>query len=189
MGNEPHTRRQAYRPARQYQRPPARSTGGGVADYGVIGPAAFIIGIIAVAGFWPAMAWHGTTDTGGWRWDIHSTIGCLIWWGVIIFLLGLAVYANREVKPAGPPPQPDRWRENPAYRQAPPVPVPPPAPARGHLRAVKVDSVPDPALIWCCWCPDCEAELPAGFRRACCGTGPETPHLWNCPHAERKMAP
>ena len=51
--------------------------------WGVIEPLLLIGGAIAVFGFWPAFVVHGQTDTGGWRWDVHTTIACGVWWGVI----------------------------------------------------------------------------------------------------------
>lgn len=71
------------------------------------------------------------------------------------------------------------------------LPISPPPPPCPHLNAVKVDSSYYKALsrtvIWCCWCPDCESELPASFRRPCCGTEPETRHLGNCPHSSERL--
>ena len=55
-----------------------------------------------------------------------------------------------------------------------------------HLGAVKVDSSVQEGLIWCCWCPDCGAELPANWRRLCCGSEPEAAHVYNCPQASRR---
>ena len=82
-----------------------RNRGGVIDTYGIIAPALLIIGVIAVVGFWPAMVWHGQTDTGGWRWDIHSTIGCLIWWGLIVVPLAVAcvIDAGRKRRLAGAP--------------------------------------------------------------------------------------
>jgi uncharacterized membrane protein len=74
-------------------------------DYGIIGPLLLVIAVVAVLGFWPAMVWHGQTDTGGWRWDIHSTIGCLVWWGLTIVPLTIAVIVDvhRKRRSAGDP--------------------------------------------------------------------------------------
>lgn len=148
-------------------------------DWGLIGPLLLFGGITALVGFWPAMVWHGYTDTGGWRWDIHSTVAELAYWGVLGFLAAMIALGNR----------PARTR---AAVSAPPGRLRPPPPVTSrpiclHLRAVKVDSVTDRTVIWCCWCPDCEAGLPANFRLACCGTEPgdgTTParHAYNCPH-------
>ena len=63
--------------------------GDAVSRYGIIGPVLLFGGIAAVIGFWPAMVWHGYTATGGWRWDIHSTVAELAYWGVIGFVAGL----------------------------------------------------------------------------------------------------
>jgi hypothetical protein len=88
---------------------------GTIERYGIIGPALLWGGIIAVAGFWPAMAWHGEGGPTGtaWRWDVHSTIGCLIWWGLVVLpLTALAVAGRRKRTPRpavtpAPPPGPD----------------------------------------------------------------------------------
>ncbi len=44
------------------------------------------IGLGALLLLWPALAWHGQTAAGGWRWDIHTTVACCIWWGVVLFV-------------------------------------------------------------------------------------------------------
>src|SRR5947209_19649892 len=64
-------------------------------DYGIIGPAFLIFFAVALVGFWPAMVWHGQTDTGGWRWDIHSTIAEAVYWGTIGFIALLCWLGNR----------------------------------------------------------------------------------------------
>lgn len=157
-------------------------------DYGIIGPLILIAFAVALVGFWPVMVVHGYTDTGGWRWDIHSTIAELAYLGTIGFIITLAWLGNR---PARLPRMPARTPLEPgeseafaaAFRQAPPVCL--------HPGAVKVDSAYyrnfGRTVIFCCWCPDCEAELPAAFRLACCGTEPgdgtvPARHAYNCPH-------
>ena len=40
---------------------------------------------------WPAIFWHGQAKTGGWRWDIHSTVACSVWWGSILLAAILLV--------------------------------------------------------------------------------------------------
>ena len=76
---------------------PRPGAGGTIERYGLIGPLLLWGGIIAVIGFWPAMVWHGEGGPTGtaWRWDIHSTIGCLIWWGLVIIPLAAAVLRGR----------------------------------------------------------------------------------------------
>ena len=64
-------------------------------EWGIIGPAIGIFFVVAIFGFWPAMVWHGYTDTGGWRWDIHSTIGELVYFGVLAFLALLVWLGNK----------------------------------------------------------------------------------------------
>jgi hypothetical protein len=98
---------------------------GTIERYGIIGPALLWGGIIAVAGFWPAMAWHGEGGPTGtaWRWDIQSTIGCLIWWGVLLTVILAVVLTGAHKKRAAP-------------RVTTPVPAPVPSPPSG----------PDPAV-------------------------------------------
>lgn len=46
---------------------------------------------------WPALVWHGYSSGGdgwGWRWDIHSTYACLIWWAVLAALIIVAILAE-----------------------------------------------------------------------------------------------
>jgi hypothetical protein len=74
-------------------RPPA----GG---YGIIGPAVLIFFAVLLTGFWPVLVVHGQTDTGGWRWDIHSTYAELAYLGAIGFVLGLAAMGNRKGSPS-----------------------------------------------------------------------------------------
>ena len=177
---------------RRTSRPPQRNTGG---DAGIIGPVILIGGIVFLTLCWPALVWHGYGGPMGtdWRWDIHSTIACLVYWGVLIFIAGMIWLGNKPAKHPRPPkgrlqveatPQPPVSSASTAPQ---PVPVPQP-PLCLHLNAVKVPSVLDRSLIYRCWCPDCDpdckAPLPANFRRPCCGTEPETPHLWNCPQAQ-----
>ena len=67
---------------------------------GIIGPGILIGFAVLLVGFWPALAWHGHTATGGWRWDIHSTIGCLIWWAITLGPLIAVVIADARKKRA-----------------------------------------------------------------------------------------
>jgi len=79
-------------------------------DYGLIGPLVLFGGLFAVIGFWPAMVWHGEGGPTGtaWRWDIHSTAGCLVWWFVLACVLvpAWADARSRRAKPPVVPPQP-----------------------------------------------------------------------------------
>jgi len=148
--------------------------------------------MILVAGFWPAMVWHGYGGPEGtsWRWDIHSTIACLIWWGLTIVPLTVAavISAGRKRKLGRAAPEAARAVTGARALTAEAAKVPEPPVCR-HLNAVRVDSVLDPKLVWQCWCPDCdpdcETPLPADFRRPCCGTEPEAPHLYNCPETRQ----
>jgi hypothetical protein len=121
---------------------------------------------------WPALVWHGYGGPAGtaWRWDVHSTVACAVWWGVLVSAVFAGWLADRvgkrpvspAVRPAGP------------VAQGPPVCV--------HSAAVPVDNDTLGRLAW--WCPGCETQLGAGFippRRTCCGTAARDPHLWNCP--------
>lgn len=72
-------------------------------DWGIIGPAIGIFFAVALLGFWPVMVVHGYTDTGGWRWDIHSTYAELAYAGTIGFVALMIWLGNR---PAKLPPAP-----------------------------------------------------------------------------------
>jgi hypothetical protein len=126
------------------------------------------------------MVWHGYGGPTGtaWRWDIHSTIGVLAWWGVVVFLGGLIWLGNRPARPPRGPLPVEVLRPPPPSVTARPVCL--------HRNAVKVNSsVPGLDLTWRCWCPDCETGLPAVFRYPCCGGEPGTlpgdGHAYNCP--------
>jgi hypothetical protein len=171
-----------------------RNNGGGV---GILLPAAIILGVGWLVLCWPALAWHGYTDTGGWRWDVHSTIACAVWWGIIAAAVVFWVCSKIPVKPA-PKAQPDRWWEGPEYQRAalkqaakrpaaePLLPRPPDTPICLHLGAEPVHTLPTalrgPEVVaW--WCQQCETQLPADFgetRRSCCGTPLGEDHLYNC---------
>jgi hypothetical protein len=149
-------------------------------DYGILGPLALIAGVVAVTGFWPAMVWHGYTDTGGWRWDIHSTVAVAAYWGVIAFAAALAAIGNRPARHAVRPPR------GPLNAEALPQSPPPPAtrPACQHLHAEPlVNRFTAAPLAW--FCAECDTQLPAEFgrlARSCCGTKPGGGHLYNCFH-------
>jgi hypothetical protein len=184
-----------------------RDRGGVIDTYGIIGPGILAYFVIVLIGFWPALVWHGYTGTGGWRWDVHSTIGCCIWWGLTIVPVAVAciIEAARKRTLAGAPvsaaaavskaqavaaglPAGFSVAEELAViraelrqqtAQKPPVCL--------HLGAVRVESSldNDQTLAWLC--PGCGTQLPEGFgnsRRPCCGTAPEFSHWVNCPHRE-----
>ena len=97
MSNQPVYRRArshayACRCPRCRQRAPSMRNG----DFGIIGPALLVIAVVAVIGFWPAMVWHGYGGPTGtaWRWDIHSTVGCCVWWSVTIVPLVIAAIVD-----------------------------------------------------------------------------------------------
>lgn len=148
-------------------------------EWGIIGPAIGIFFAVLIFGFWPVLIMHGQTDTGGWRWDIHSTfaeaayLGCVAFSGVLIWA------GNRKPRPVMP--------KAITELRPPPPSVCVPAPLCLHLGAVKVDSVTDRSVVYRCWCPDCEAELPANWRRLCCATEPGAAHVYNCPQGLREM--
>jgi hypothetical protein len=143
----------------------------------------FLAMILAI---WPYAVWHGCKYGGSglsgcgaeseWVWNAQTWAACGIWWGILASPFVIAGFAS-----AG-----KRRRTLPAVTGLRP---PPPSvcvaapPLCLHLNAVKVDSAFDKTLIYRCWCPDCEAELPAAWRRPCCATGPGTRHVYNCPHA------
>jgi hypothetical protein len=167
-------------------------------NYGIIGPGLLILGIGWIVLCWPALAWHGQTDTGGWRWDIHSTVACLIWWGIIVVPLAVAagIDVNRKRKLTGTP-QPGVQAISKARAKPPEplIPRPPDTPICLHHGAVRVESVLDWDVTWHCWCPDCDPDgktpLPADFRYPCCGgepgTEPGTGHLYNCPNRKARQ--
>ena len=164
-------------------------------DAGAAGPVILLGLILIVIGFWPAMVWHGEGGPSGtaWQWDIHSTIGCCVWWGFWVFGF-LCWYAGEKLdkRQKARPPRP--------VKAPPPVQAPhvPPFPHVSltcrHPDAVEVDSEYyrnlGQKVIYCCWGPDCESGLPADFRWSCCGGAPGgTPgagHMYNCP--DRKAA-
>jgi hypothetical protein len=152
-------------------------------DWGLIGPLILIFFVVALVGFWPVMIVHGQTDTGGWRWDIHSTYAELAYAGGVGFVALMIWLGNRPAKTrVAAPVTPERLR--------PPPPSVVTRPVCLHFRAVKVDSVSDRTLIYRCWCPDCDTALPAAFRFSCCGTEPgngtmPARHMYNCPMRER----
>lgn len=137
------------------------------ADSGVAG--AFWGAMLALCVlFWPSYALHGET----------RAVVSLIWYGAVfagVTWIAIAVTVSQSRKQR--PPKGTLQAEAPARAPAPPICL--------HPNAVKVDSTVTPGLVWCCWCPGCEEELPANFRRFCCGSEPEAPHMYNCPHAVR----
>jgi hypothetical protein len=133
-------------------------------NYGIIGPGLLVIGIIALIGFWPAMVWHGYTDTGGWRWDIHSTIAELAYFGIIAGFADLLALVGRVNRMAAAPQKP---------RQVPAAP-----PACVHLgdRLEPVNNIVTGDLeAWLCL--DCGGQLDPGFRPAAPGAAPVPPAL------------
>lgn len=154
-------------------------------DYGIIGPGLLIIGVIAVVGFWPAMVWHGQTDTGGWRWNIDSTIGCCVWWSFTVLPLVIAaivdVHRKRKAIMAQYTAQEALARAEQLAAEAEKVPE---HPACQHLDAIRVESSLDRNKTLAYWCPDCEAQLGEDFgrlMRPCCGTPAGTDHWRTCP--------
>ena len=137
------------------------------ADWGVITPLIAIIGAGFLVSCWPALAWHGYTDTGGWRWDIHSTVACAVWWGALLFIAVLVAVANRKPRRTVPPPQPDRRREGPGYQKTAPPAGAAPLPICQHSTITPVNNIVTGKLeAWLCLNPDCDAQLDPGFRAA-----------------------
>jgi hypothetical protein len=161
--------------------PRKQSTG----DWGIAIPAFLIIGLGWLVLCWPAIFAHGYTETGGWRWDIHSTYACAAWWGTIGFV-ALMTWAGRRV-PADRVP---KAVTPPAASELLPPPSAALAPPKGacrHLHAIPVESalpeLPPPAWL----CPQCDEQLPTDFGKAarpCCGTRPGNPHWYSCPEAK-----
>jgi hypothetical protein len=127
--------------------------------------------VIMIAGFWPAMVWHGEGGPTGtaWRWDVHSTIGCCIWWGFWVF--GIACWLigkkldQREKRPAPGP------SSGPPMRAMPPAPPPvqaPPVCVHANTTAVNETFGPlrEPGKLVAWLCLDCGTQLDPGFRSA-----------------------
>jgi hypothetical protein len=149
---------------------------------GILLPAALIIGVVTVVGFWPAMVWHGDGGPTGtaWRWNIDSTVAELTYFGAIAFVTVVIWLCRKYAYMAGPDPtalpQPDRWWEGPEYQRAalkqaakrpagePLLPRPPDTPICLHRNAIRVESVLDKDQTVAWWCPDCEETLDPGFR-------------------------
>ena len=148
---------------------------------GSAGPLILLAGILAAIGFWPAMVWHGYGGPTGtaWRWDVHSTIACCIWWGACA-LVSLLVYADRRaarrravppsMPPAPAPPRPQKRLATPPaadWRT-------PEAPPCTHPAAVPVNELfgplREPGRLVAWWCPEppegCGTQLDAAFRSA-----------------------
>ena len=130
----PRSHAYSCRCARCVQSMPSMKNG----DFGIIGPGLVFLIIVVPVFFWPAMVWHGHTATGGWSWDIHSTIACLAYWGVLILplvLLGI-VSTSKTAKSYSRTPNTQNW-------QAPPICV--------HREAIPVDSTVSGDLPkwWC----------------------------------------
>lgn len=98
---------------------------------------------------WPAYAWHGRNDAGGWQWDAHTTAACSIWWGFLAISLTLAVVQHKAK----------------AKLTAPGSAAPAP-PVCAHRNKVPVESVLDTTVTHAQWCPDCETQLDADWRPA-----------------------
>ncbi len=81
---------------------------------GTVGVAAAVIAF-ALLGFWPAIVWHGQNDMGGWRWDVHSTVACMVWWGILASVsaaIGVADARRRRLmRPVRMPPSAAEARE------------------------------------------------------------------------------
>lgn len=96
---------------------------------------------------WPAYAWHGRNDAGGWQWDAHTTAACSIWWGFLAISVALAVVQYRATA-----------------KRAAPVAVAPALPVCAHRNAVAVESALDTTATLAQWCPDCETQLDADWK-------------------------
>ncbi len=156
-------------------------------DYSIIGPGFLIFCAVAVIGFWPAMAWHGYGGPTGtaWRWDIHSTVACCIWWGVTVIPF-LVIVAARKARGFPYRKRPVQASCGAAEAPGTATAVPPDPPRCRHLDAVPVDLSTGERVAW--WCEDCQTQLAAGFGRVarpCCGTLPGPWHLYNCAHGRK----
>ena len=124
---------------------PSRQPG---SDWGVAIPAFLIIAFGWLILCWPALVAHGYTDTGGWRWDIHSTEACAAWWGALCLFTGIAWASRRFPADKAPP--------------APALPHPEARRACRHLRAVPIDLYTGERVAY--WCEQCHTQLDPGFR-------------------------
>ena len=77
---------------------PSRPRIPGQGDAGILFPLLGITFAVLLVGFWPAMVWHGYGGPTGndWRWDIHSTVAELAYFGVIGFIAALIFLGNRK---------------------------------------------------------------------------------------------
>jgi hypothetical protein len=131
---------------------------------GIIGPGLVVIFVVALVGFWPAMVWHGEGGPTGtaWEWNVDSTVGCCIWWG--IWVLGLTVAfvsasaGRRRAIRAEDRASAARVAAAQAVAAARPLEAAT-APCK-HPNAVPVDNDMLGRLAW--WCPDCETQLSPG---------------------------
>lgn len=141
-----------------------------------------LAGLLAV--FWPCLL-HGSA----------AVAAMILWWGLlgvlgICFLVALArkpaPAARKQGRASASPPSGRPMSSLPptaaeTMRSAPPLCM--------HLGAVKVADLYGKVLhCWCLDCdPDCKKPLPANWRRLCCGSEPEAPHVYNCPQRLREV--
>lgn len=102
MSNQPVYRRPRSH-AYSCRCPACAPKGDFVARNGILGPGFAILCLVAVIGFWPAMVWHGYTDTGGWQWDVHSTIAEAVYFGIFAFIALLCWADHKPPRTARPP--------------------------------------------------------------------------------------
>lgn len=82
------------------------------------GPVWGLLGALAAAGvflLWPAIFSHGEkidafTGQERWAWDVHSTVACCIWWGLLVLagvVTALVRTGSPQVPGQNPPDFPD----------------------------------------------------------------------------------
>jgi hypothetical protein len=93
-----------YRPARK----PAQYSHGFSQSWGPVWGFLGVLAALGVFGLWPAFFFHGEkqdafTGQEHWAWDIHSTVACGIWWGILL-LAGIMLSAGSPRTPEKSPP-------------------------------------------------------------------------------------
>jgi hypothetical protein len=91
-----------------------------------------LIGLAALVLLFPALIFHGRTDSGAWHWTTACTVGCAVWWGFLLTCLG-GFIAGRVNSPAV-----RELEEQERLRRLPPALAEVPQPLRPDLRLMWV---------------------------------------------------
>lgn len=138
-------------PARTPQRQPARS---GSSDYAKGWGYAILFVLAICTAIWPYWVWHGQNSAGGLRWDIHSTIACSIWWGLLFAAFLAYGVATGHLRP--------EWSaKTPAVK-----PQAPPLCTHGNRVEVLNGYFEKMGIrkLEAYWCPDCSTRLEADWK-------------------------